>query len=221
MENLFNNPILIKLQEAGQKIGSNKYISALQAGMMSTMSILMVGALCQIIASVGSMLGLFAADSTTYANIYAPYNYTMGLIGVWVTVFIAYNYAKNLKMKSPLTQAIDAGIIFVRACGPIVDGKIDTTFLGATGMFLGFVISFVVVKIEKFCADKNVRIPMPEVCPPSLVNAFAAILPLAINVLIFQGLNIILGLIGLNLPYLLLAVNYLWIMPLLSPSRLV
>ena len=206
MEKLFNSPILIKLQEFGQKLGSNKYISALQAGMMSTMSILMVGAICQIIASVGSMLGLFTEDSAVYANIYAPYNYTMGLIGIWVTGFIAYNYAKNLKMKSPLTQAIDACIIFVLTCGTITDGKIDTTFLGATGMFIGFLISFVVVKIEKFCADKNIRIPMPDVCPPSLVNSFAAILPLAINVLIFQGLNVILGLIGLSLPYLLLAI---------------
>ncbi len=206
MENLFNNPILIKLQEFGQKLGANKFIAALQAGMMSTMSVLMVGAVCQIIATVGTMLGLFTADSAIYANINAPYNYTMGLIGIWVTGFIAYNYAKNLKMKSPLTQAIDAIIIFVLACGPIVDGKVDTTFLGATGMFLGFVIAGVVVKIEKLCADKNIRIPMPEVCPPSLVNAFAAIIPLAINVLIFQGLNVILGLVGLNLPYVLLAV---------------
>ena len=206
MENLFNSPILIKLQEAGQKLGSNKYISALQAGMMSTMSILMVGAICQIIASVGSMIGLFSADSAIYANIYAPYNYTMGLIGIWVTVYIAYYYAKNLKMKTPLIQAVDAGIIFVLTCGTITDGKIDTTFLGATGMFIGFVVAFVVVKIEKLCADKNIRIPMPDVCPPSLVNAFAAIVPLAINVLIFQGLNVILGLLGMSLPIALMAI---------------
>lgn len=206
MENLFNNPVLIKLQEFGQKLGANKYISALQAGMMSTMSILMVGAICQIIATVGSMLGLFTTDSAVYANIYAPYNYTMGLIGIWVTVFIAYNYAKNLKMKSPLTQAIDAGIIFVLVCGTWGEGGVNTSFLGATGMFIGFVVAGVVVRIEKLCADKNIRIPMPDVCPPSLVNAFAAIIPLAINVLIFQGLNVILGLLGMSLPVALMAV---------------
>lgn len=206
MEKLFNNPVLMKLQEIGQKLGANKYISALQAGMMSTMSILMVGAVCQILATVGSMLGFFTTDSAVYANIYAPYNYTMGLIGIWVTGFIAYNYAKNLKMKSPLVQAIDAVIVFILACGPIGENGMDTTFLGATGMFIGFVIAGVVVRIEKLCADKNIRIPMPEVCPPSLVNAFAAIIPLAINVFIFQGLNVVLGLVGLNLPYVLMYV---------------
>lgn len=206
MENLFNNPILIKLQEWGQKLGTNKFISALQYGMMSTMSILMVGAVCQIICTLGTMLNLFTADSAIYAAIYAPYNYTMGLIGVWVTAFVAFAYARNLKLKNPLTHAIDAAIVFVLACGPVVEGKIDTTFLGATGMFLGFVIAGVVVRIEKFCLDKNIRIPMPDVCPPSMVNAFAAIVPLAVNVLIFQGLNAVLGIVGLNLPYVLLTI---------------
>ena len=206
MENLFNNPILVKMQEFGQKLGSNKFVSALQYGMMSTMSILMVGAFCQIIASVGDMLGFIPAGGALYNAIMTPYNYTMGLIGIWVTGFIAYSYAKNLKMKNPLVHAIDAIIVFVMTCGPLVDGKIDTTFLGATGMFLGFVIAGVVVRIEKLCIDKNIRIPMPDVCPPSLVNAFAAIVPLAINVFIFQGLSAVLGIVGLNLPYLLLTI---------------
>ena len=206
MENLFNNPVLIKLQNWGQKLGTNKFISALQYGMMSTMSILMVGAICQILASVLSLTGLIAEGGAVYNAIYMPYNYTMGLIGVWVTAFVAFAYARNLKLKNPIVHAIDAMVVFVMTCGPMVDGKIDPTFLGATGMFLGFVIAGAVVRIEKFCIDKNIRIPMPDVCPPSLVNAFAAIVPLAINVLIFQGLNAILGIIGLNLPYLLLTI---------------
>lgn len=206
MEKLFNNPILVKLQELGQKLGTNKFISALQYGMMSTMSVLMVGAICQILATVLSLVGLIENGGAVYNAIYTPYNYTMGLIGVWVTAFVAFAYAKNLKLKNPIIHAIDAVIIFVMVCGPIAEGKIDTTFLGATGMFLGFVIAGVVVRVEKFCMDKNIRIPMPDVCPPSLVNAFAAIVPLFINVVIFQGLNAILGIVGLNLPYLLLTI---------------
>lgn len=206
MENLFNNPILIKLQTWGQKLGTNKFISALQYGMMSTMSILMVGSICQILATVLSLVGLIENGGAVYNAIYTPYNYTMGLIGIWVTAFVAFAYAKNLKLKNPLVHAIDAAVVFVMVCGPIAEGKIDTTFLGATGMFLGFVIAGVVVRIEKFCLDKNIRIPMPEVCPPSLVNAFAAIVPLLINVVIFQGLNAVLGIVGLNLPYLLLTI---------------
>lgn len=209
MENIFNSPVLKKLQDFGQKLGSGKFISALQAGMMSTMSLIMVGAICQIICSVGVMLNIFTADSAIYGYIYAPYNFTMNLLGIWVTVFIAFAYAKNLKMKSPLTQAVDAAIVFVLACGTWTSAGLSTSFLGATGMFVGFVVAGVVVRVEKFCADKNLRIPMPDVCPPSLVNAFAAIIPLALNVLIFQGLNVILSVISngvLTVPIAIMAI---------------
>ncbi len=216
MEKLFNSPIIVKLQEMGQKLGTNKFISALQAGMMYTMSILMVGAACQIIATLLTMVGICQAGDALYNAIYTPYNYTMGLIGVWVTGFVAFNYAKNLKLKNPLVHTIDALIIFVLVCGPIVDGAIQTTYLSATGMFLGFVIAGVVVKIEKFCVDKNIRIPMPEVCPPSLVNAFAAIIPLAINVIIFQGINAILGIFGMTLPVVMLMILMIPISALVS-----
>ena len=209
MENIFNSPLLKKLQDLGQKLGSSKFISALQAGMMSTMSLIMVGAVCQIICSVGVMLSLFTADSAIYGYIYTPYNFTMNLLGIWITANIAFNYAKNLKLKSPLTHAIDATIIFVLVCSNWTEGGLTTTFLGATGMFVGFVVAGIVVRIEKFCLDKNIRIPMPEVCPPSLVNAFAAIIPLAINVIIFQGLNIVLSVISggmLNVPIAIMAI---------------
>lgn len=210
MKNLFDNPILIKLQAFGQKLGQNKFLNALQTGMMSTMAPIMVGAICQILCSLGTMLNLFTNDSAIYKNLYYPYEFTMNsLLGVWVVVFVAYNYAKNLKMKSPISVAVDTAIVFLLCCGPIASGAMTTTFLGAMGLFPGFVISFVVVRIEKFCADKNLRIPLPDVCPPSLVNSFAAIIPLALNVILFQGLNVILASISggaLTVPTAIMAV---------------
>ena len=35
MDGIFNSPVMIKLQEFGQKLGSNKFLSALQGAMMS------------------------------------------------------------------------------------------------------------------------------------------------------------------------------------------
>lgn len=209
MENLFNSPFMIKLQTFGQKLGSNKFISALQAGMMSTMSVIMVGAIFQIICAVGVMLNWFTADSAIYGYLYTPYNFTMNLLGVWVTAFIAFNYAKNLKCKNPLSHAIDATIIFVMCCASWTAEGLTTSFLGAPGMFIGFFIAGVVVRIEKYCLDHNVRIPMPDVCPPSLVAAFASIIPLFINVAMFLAVNVGLSVISggaLNLPTVLMAV---------------
>lgn len=209
MEGIFNNPILVKLQEFGQKLGSNKFISALTAGMMFTMAPIMIGAVCQIVNAIGTNLGFYDATSAIYNYINMPYNFTMNMLGVWVTIAIAYNYARNLKMKSPLVQAVDAGIIFLLTCAPLTAGGLDVTYMGSTGMFVGFIVAFGVVRIEKFCADKNLRIPMPDVCPPSLVNSFAAIIPLAFDVLVFYGLHVVIQVLtagALSFPILLNAI---------------
>ena len=69
-------------------------------------------------------------------------------------------------------------------------------------MFIGFLISWLTVTVEQFCIKMNIRIKMPDVCPPALVNGFTAILPLLFTVIIAYGLDIIIqlasgGMLGL------------------------
>lgn len=192
MENLFESKLMINLQEFGQKLGRNKFLAALQAAMMSLMGIIMVGAISQIICAIGgdTLLNLFSSDSQIYAIIYLPYQFTMNSLSLWVVALLAYNYAKNLKMKSPIMNAIDALVCFLIVAGALFTTKagitgIDMTYLGAQGMFIGFLVVFISIKIEKFCADKNIRIKMPDVVPPFLQDGFASILPLLFSVIIF------------------------------------
>jgi len=190
MEKLFESQFMIKLQDVGQRIGSNKFLAALQAAMMSLMGIIMVGAISQIICSVGTLLNIFTADSKIYAIIYLPYQFTMNSLSLWVVALFAFNYAKNLKMKSPIMNAIDALVCFLLVAGALITTEagstgIDMTYLGAQGMFIGFIVVFISVHIEKYCADKNIRIKMPDVVPPFLQDGFSAILPLLFSAIVF------------------------------------
>lgn len=196
MEKIFESKFMIKLQDFGQNLGRNKYLGALQATMMSLMGIIMVGAISQIICSVGSesMLNLFTSDSKTYAILYLPYQFTMNSLSLWVVILFGYNYAKNLKMKSPIMNAVDALVCFLLVAGALVISEtgatsIDMTYLGAQGMFISFLVVFLSVRIEKFCADKNIRIKMPDVVPPFLQDGFASILPLLFSAIIFLGIS--------------------------------
>ena len=195
MEGLFNSPAMIKLQEFGQALGRNKFLSALQGAMMSLMSIIMVGAIFQIICAVGgpTMFNLFATDSLTYQMLYAPYQFTMNVLSLWVVGIMAYNYARNLDIKSPVMSAIQALSVFLLTCGTLVTTDAGTTigmtYLGAQGMFIGFLIVFVCVNIDKVCAEKNIYIKMPDIVPQAIQNGFAGIVPLLFNVLIFLGIN--------------------------------
>lgn len=192
MEKIFESKFMIKLQDFGQALGRNKFLAALQASMMSLMGIIMVGAISQIICSVSDekMFNLFSSTSKIYSIIYLPYQFTMNTLSLWVVAFFAYNYAKNLKMKSPIMNSIDALVCFLLVAGAIITSKtggtsIDMTYLGAQGMFIGFLVVFISVHIEKFCADKDIRIKMPDVVPPFLQDGFSAILPLLFSAIFF------------------------------------
>ena len=220
MANLFENPVILKLQAMSQRAAANKFVSSLTTGMLSMLGPIMVAAVCQVICALGTMFGLFTAESAVYGYIYGPYHFIMDLLGLWVTTLIGYNYAKALDMKLPLATAIDTAIVFVLTCATFADGTLSTTYLSSTGMFVGFVVAFAVVRIEKLCFDKNLRIPMPDVCPPSLVNSFSVIIPLGINVIIFQGLNAAISVVSagaLTFPSALMA---LIIMPLSALTSL-
>ena len=196
MDNLFNSPVIIKLQEFGQKLGSNKFLGALQGAMMSCMAPIMVGAIFSIICAVGPMFGWFQTGDAVYNVLYAPYHFTMDLLTLWIIIIMGYQYAKAIGLKSPVMSAVQTTICFcLVACswGTNEAGAstIVVTYLGSQGMFVSFAVCFVVCQIEKFCQVHNVRIKMPDVCPPSLVNGFSAILPLAFAAIPLYAIEVI------------------------------
>ena len=91
-------------------------------------------------------------------------------------------------------NAVDALVCFLLVAGALFTTKegitgINMTYLGAQGMFIGFLVVFVSIHIEKFCADKNIRIKMPDVVPPFLQDGFSSILPLLFSAIIFLILS--------------------------------
>jgi PTS system cellobiose-specific IIC component len=117
MINEFLNSKLVKyLQNTGEKIAGNRYLIAISAGLMTVMSLMLIGAIFQIMASppvTEEMLaegGLLAAVlkpwhnfATKYKDVLmTPYNMTMGLISPVAALAIAYQLAKSFKMKQQL-----------------------------------------------------------------------------------------------------------------------
>lgn len=199
MEKLFESKVMIKLQEFGQNIGKNKFLSAIQTTMMSLIGVIMVGAVSVILSAVGSenILGLFKMGDSVYNFIFMPYQFTINMLSVWLTVLFAYNYAKKLKMEKPLTSAVNSLICFMLVAGSLIvnpengSTSIDMTYLGAGGMFVSFIVVFISIHIEKMCEDKKITIKMPDSVPPSLISGFTSLIPLLLNMIVFVGLSVI------------------------------
>jgi len=202
MEGFFNSKFMQNLQNGGQKLASNPFMSALQGAMMSMMAPIMVGAIFTIIDALGAnMFHWWASTDAIYSIIYRPYDFTMNVISIWLVFLLTFNYAKNLKLNTPVMTAINAVVTFLVVASSVSTTEtgasvMNMTYLGAQGMFIGFLVAWLTVKVEKWCVEKDVRIKMPDVCPPALVNGFSAILPLLFTVLIAYGVDVIIQLIS-------------------------
>jgi len=196
MEKFFESKFMIKLQEFGQKLGQNKFLTALQAAMMSLMGLIMIGAISQIICAIGSesLLNLFNTNDEIYKLLYLPYNFTMDLLSVWLVLLLGYQYSKKLNLKSPIISAVNSLVAFLIVASAIITAEtgvvaLDMSYFGAPGMFVGFLVTFLSVHIEKFCIEKKIRIKMPDAVPSFLQDSFTALLPLLFNCIIFLGVN--------------------------------
>lgn len=208
MDKLFENKGMVRLRSFAEKLAASKYLGAISGGLMSTMALIMVGALCQILASLP--FGQNVKDI-----LLVPYNMTLNLMSVTASFSIAYVLARSFKMK-----ALQAGVVsmslFLMVAAPVQtvvleDGSTFTGLssgsLGGTGLFTAIIIGLVSVRITKLCQDKKFVIRMPDVVPPTLGDSFSSIIPLAINVILFYGLNVALqSFLGLTLPNAIIAV---------------
>lgn len=191
--------------------------------MMGTMAIILVGAIFQIVATIPTLFGWFTTESATYRLIYAPYNMTMGLLSVFVVFMIGYNYAKSLGMK-PMQNGIVALICFVMVAAPattvtLVDGVttmtvLDTSNLGAAGLFVAILIGILTVRLTHFCEKKNIVIKMPDVVPSFLSEAFSAMLPLLFNIIVWYGISTLLSTLTGGMMTLPLLITYILSIPL-------
>ena len=199
MEKFFNSKFMTKLQEIGYKLANNVFIQSLQAGLGSLLGLITVGSLFQVLAAIGNetALGWFKTGDAVYNTLTLPFRYSMDFISIWVAIFFAYHYAKNLKLKSPIMAAVDTAVTFMLVAGAFVDTEkfsgLQLDYLGSQGMFISFFIVFVVVQIEKFCYEKDIKIKIPDVVPQFLQDSFGSILPVFFSITLFLLLNVGIG----------------------------
>lgn len=198
--NFFESKPLQILRKAGEKVGSNKAVNAITSGMMGCIGIIMVGSVFQIIATVLNLIGVCAPGDALYTWFTTPFNMTLGLLSVFLSFVMGYQYSKNLGMK-PLPNGLISLALFLLVAAPVQsitvgEGQamsvLSNSYLGATGMFTAILISLVSVRINYFCEKKNIAIKMPDAVPQFLTDAFSSMIPLFINVVLWHGINTLL-----------------------------
>lgn len=210
LDKIFESKAMQKLQQFGGFMQTNKVFQAVSSGMMCTMGLVLAGAISMIIATVLNVVGVLPIESSTYQILTLPYNMTLGIMAVAVAFAVGYNYSKNLGIKGHIANGIASMIMFVMVVAPmqkvtLADGAtmnvLDTSYLGASGLFTALFMPIIVVKIIQICYEKNITVRMPDSVPQFLADSFATLVPLVINVVLWVGINTALDMaFGLNVP---------------------
>lgn len=188
-----------KMKPAFEKFAANKYVSAIRDGFIAAMPIILFSSIFSLIAYVPNAWGFYWP--TVVANaLVVPYNYSMGLLSLFVTATCAKNLTDSLNVKLPKTTQINSMSVIMAAeicfiiIAIVVNPKtgIDLSYMGTQGLIASYLVGCIVPNIYKFCITHNVRITMPDQVPQNIAQTFTDIFPMLFSVIIFWVLNLVL-----------------------------
>lgn len=194
------------LSPLAAKLGNQRHLKAISNGMMFGLPFIVIGSFFLIVAHPSINMDQYNPETANFfmrflaswkefavANydiITAPYNLTMGLIGLISAFGIAYSLASDYKLNAAMNGMI-ATVVYAMICTPVVEGKIDLNYLGTNGLFVAIIIGLLVVEIFRWFEVKNIKISLPDSVPPMVVVFINTLIPLLTNIIIFYGINII------------------------------
>jgi len=199
-----NNKFFNALIKLGEKMSKQRHLAAISKGMMSSMPLLLIGAIFQIICIIP--IDIIKNNTET---LMIPYNMTMGAFSIAVAFAIAYQLANGYKMRA-MMSGVTSMIIFLMTVAPattvetgLVNAEgvfeqvgsftgLSNSYLGAQGLFVAMIVAVVTVEVSRFCQTHNVVIKLPDAVPPAMGESFTAIIPMLFSTIIFFGLNLIL-----------------------------
>lgn len=204
------------LSPIGAKIGRQRHLNAISTGMMMTLPLIVVGSLFLIVANPPINPELVDPNNTNifikfllswkdfalenYSTITAPFDMTMGILGLMSAFAISYTLANDYKMNAPMSGLISVSLFFM-ICAPSKEGSIPMNFLGADGLFVAIIIGILSVEISRFVDKMEWKFNLPSSVPSAVAAFINTLIPLLINIVILYGLNIlIIANTGMSLP---------------------
>ncbi len=188
-----------KMKPSFEKIAANPYVSAIRDGFIAAMPIILFSSLFTLVAYVPNAWGYYWPKAVENALV-LPYNYSMGLLGLFVTATCAKNLTDYKNLKLPKTNQINsmnvilaAEISFIIIAIKVGKGGIDLTYLGTQGLIASYIVGLIVPNIYYQCVKHNVTIQMPDVVPQNIAQTFKDIFPMTFSVGLFWLVQIALN----------------------------
>ena len=194
------------LSPVAAKIGNQRHLKAISSGMMFGLPFIVIGSFFLIFANPPINIDRYNPETANFfmkfmagwkdfavANydlITAPYNLTMGIIGLISVFGIAFSLASEYKI-NPSMNGMVASVIFLMVCTPVMEGTINLNYLGTNGLFVAILIGLLVVEVNRVFEVRNIKLKLPDTVPPMVATFINTLVPLLTNIILFYGVNLI------------------------------
>lgn len=184
------------LMPIADKLNNNKYLTALREGFMLSLPLIIFGSIFVVISNLpylDKILGT-AGLNQLKTLLGAASNSTMSIMTLFVVFGIAHSLSKQYKVDGVYGAAVAVAsfiiltpttLQFGKTAKDVVDGVIPLDRLGAKGMFVGIIASFIAVEIYRKVIQKNWTIKMPEGVPDAVSKSFSSLIPAFITLTLF------------------------------------
>ncbi|WP_334332492.1 MULTISPECIES: PTS sugar transporter subunit IIC [unclassified Companilactobacillus] len=169
------------------KIGSQRHLLAIRNGVVSTLSLVLIGTFFMVF--VNLPVDAWKNALAPYTNtIVLPYRITMGLMSIYATFVMGSDLAKSYKLDAVTGGILSLGAFFMlQVPVNVLTPKsaplgfvLPMNSLGASGMFSGILAMIFAVEIYRFFTNHHITIKMPEQVPPAVARSFEALIPGAV-----------------------------------------
>lgn len=185
------NKVFDRLKPAFEAIAANKYVSAVRDGFIACMPIIIFSSIFMMIAYVPNAWGFYWPDNVTNTLLIA-YNYSMGLLALFVAGTTAKNLTDSKNLDLPKTNQINPVAVIIAseiafiilAIVPLKTG-VDLTYLGTQGLICAYIVGLIVPNIYYICIKNNITVKLPPQVPGNISQAFKDLIPLGVSVTVF------------------------------------
>jgi len=184
-------PVLLKL-------GGQKHLASVRDGFMGVITFLIVGSFFLIVAF--PPVQSWAEAVEPYVDkLMVPFSLTFGIMSLYLAFTIAFSLARHYSGVDPLMAGVSSMATFLIITSPFA-GDIKVKWLGTNGLFSAVIVALVSVEVFRLCIKWGLVVRMPVGTPPAVTNAFLALAPQTLLILVAWGIA---SLAGVDLPGLL------------------
>ncbi|MGF1889724.1 PTS sugar transporter subunit IIC [Photobacterium profundum] len=169
------------------KVGNQKYVRAMRDGFIVAMPFIIVGSFALVFAfpplaeDTQNAFGRTWLDfaSANFDNLMMPFQMTMGIMAIFVSLGIGYSLARAYKMDG-ITSASLSLMSFLVASAPATNDTLSMGYLSGTGIFTAVISAFFSVELIRILKKYNVTIRLPEQVPPAIARSFELLIPVLV-----------------------------------------